>query len=169
MSPIGHGFREGPHAELDIVGVAAARDDLVGVAERAEDMRPAMVVVRELLKRGNREVFESKGGAIGERWPALKPETVARKAREGIPSLSDILVASGDVEAAAEGGKGSKGSATRSRASAGIALFYARWALTGAAGGRRGREAPRPPIGIPDHIATDSAIAMERYLIYGGF
>ncbi|HVQ60382.1 MAG TPA: phage virion morphogenesis protein [Solirubrobacterales bacterium] len=168
MTPTGFAFRSGPYTELDVAGIAAARGDLAGISRRAEDMRPAMVVVREMLKQGNEDVFESKGAAIGEPWPELNPSTIKRKSREGIPSLSDILVAGGDLEAAAHGGAGSRGSARRASASAGIGkpAWYARFHLSGARGGQM---PPRPPVGIPADTEASSVIAIERYLIHGGF
>lgn len=163
MTPTGFRFRTGPHTELDVSGVAAARDDLVGIADRATDMRPAMRVVKHLLVEGNEKVFTSKGSAIGVPWPDLKPGTLARKARTGIPSLSSLMVESGDLEVAATGGKGSRSRATRSSASAGVSPFYAVFHL----GARDGELPPRPPVGIPADTEFESLTIMERFLIRG--
>lgn len=41
----------------------------------------------------SRDVFDSQGAAIGEKWKRLSPYTVAQKARKGFPSTP--LIASG--------------------------------------------------------------------------
>ena len=157
MSPTGIAFRSGPYAELDFSGLPETTEVLREIGGRGDDMRPATRIVRDLLVKGNRKVFESKGAAIGKPWPDLKPGTLARKARWGVPSLSSVLVESGALEEAALGGKGLRKRASRSGASAGVSLFYAVFQMK-----------LRPPIGIPEAIESQSLTALERYLMRGG-
>jgi phage gpG-like protein len=164
MTPIAYGFRTGPRAELNTRGLDTTTDMLGEIGDRAEDMRPAMLVVRELLVAGNKKVFESRGGAIGTPWPDLASSTVARKARSGIPSLSSVMVETGDLQESLSGGKGARSRVTRSMVSAGTSLFYAVFHM---AGSRGGKVPARPPIGIPETERQESLTIMERYLLRG--
>jgi hypothetical protein len=146
----------GQEVELDFSGLSDTERKLRELAGRVDDMRPATRVVRDLLVEGNRKVFESKGAAVGRPWPDLKPGTLARKARAGIPSLTSVLVETGELEEAALGGRGSTKRATRSTASAGVNLFYAVFQMK-----------LRPPIGLPREVEQQALTVFDRFLARG--
>jgi|GEM_PF-5468647 len=150
-----------PHAEVSFDGVESSVDLLSKLGDRAADMRPATRQIRELLKRGHRQQFRSKGAYLGTPWAEDKPATIAKKARSGIPGLSSTMVFSGALQEAAEGGSGSRGSATRSFASAGVALFYARFHIKPR---RKGME-PRPVVGIHPRDENRALLMVEEHLM----
>ena len=159
MSPIG---TSGLGVDMDLEGLQASTAMLQEIADRGVDMRPALKMVKEVLAEGNQRQFSSRGSYLDEPWPALSPETQRRKAREGVPSLTDTLVASGDLQASLDGGRDSIGRVTRTSVRVGTKLFYARFAQSGASGSRRGTEPKRPMIGIgrseqeaSEHILID--------------
>lgn len=153
-----------PQPELSIDGVESTVDLLQGLGERADDMRPATRQIRELLKRGHREQFRSKGAYLGTPWPADSDATIERKSRLGVPGLMSTMVLSGELQEAAEGGKGSSGSATRSLASAGVRIFYARFHIDP----KRAGMPPRPVVGIhPKDEARSLRIVEEHLLGFG--
>lgn len=130
--------------EMSISGVDAAVGELHDLVVRAEDMSPAMQQVKALLLAGHRKQFQSKGAYLGTPWEKDAPATVAKKARHGLASLSSTMVFSGDLQQAAEGGPGSRSRATRSMASAGVDIFYARFHINP----RRDEVPARPMVGI---------------------
>jgi hypothetical protein len=153
-------FSTKPSMSIDVEDRTAVTD-LKGVAARAADMRPAMRRVAALLAEGNRQVFETKGAAIGEPWPASSPGTLARKARTGVGALSDLMVDSGDLEHELVGGN-PKMSATRTSARAGTRMFYAKFAI------KSKHEPARPPVGIPQSTRKDAFVVIEEELFHGG-
>jgi phage gpG-like protein len=55
-------------------------------ADRVKDWTPAFKKVSEELKNTfANDVFQSRGGAIGEKWPKLSPQYLAAKTRAGYP------------------------------------------------------------------------------------
>lgn len=159
-------FRSGPSLEVDVAGAAEANQMLLDAAARGEDMWPAMARIKVLFTEGHKENFSSKGGFLGRPWPDNTEETKARKAREGIPSLNDVLVGSGDLEEALAGGKGARSRVSRGSVSVGVAPFYAIFAQGGAKGGsRRGSEEKRPILGITEAEARESISILTDYLM----
>lgn len=168
-------FRSGPSLEVDVAGAAEANQMLLDAAARGEDMRPAMARIKVLLTEGHKANFASKGGFLGSPWPALSPETEARKAREGIPALNDILVESGDLEDALSGGKGARTRVSRGSVSVGVSPFYAIFDHAGASGkgahskasrgARRGTQPARPILGITEAEAEESISMLTDYLM----
>jgi hypothetical protein len=146
MSPVGF--------EMTVDGVDAAVGEMRDLVLWAEDMSPAMRQVKALLIEGHRQQFQSKGGYLGTPWPANAEATIARKARHGIPSLSSTMVEEGSLQEAAEGGRGSRSRATKSMASAGVSLFYARFHINP----KRAGMPARPVVGIHP---KDEAIALR--------
>lgn len=142
MSPIG---TSGLGVDMDLDGITASTAMLREIAERGVDMRPALKNVREVLKEGNQRQFSSHGSYLDEPWPPLSPETERSK---GLGSIMDTLVRSGDLQASLEGGRDNIGRVTRSSVRVGTKLFYARFAQSGAGGGRRGTEPKRPIVGV---------------------
>jgi hypothetical protein len=129
----------------------AARARLVGMGAKAQDMRPAMGVVRDLIKRGHEENWESGGGSFGL-WQANAPGTVARK------GSSKPLEASGALRAAIFGGRGRYSRVTKSSAIVGVRLFYARFHLG------TPRLPKRPMVGISPQTNAKAFAVLERYL-----
>ncbi|HUB99101.1 MAG TPA: phage virion morphogenesis protein [Solirubrobacterales bacterium] len=162
MSPFTNGAGLG--IEVDMQGLSASVAMLREIAERGLDMRPALEEVKEVLVEGNKRQFSSHGSYLGEPWPPLSPETQARKAREGVPSLMDILVSGGDLQASIAGGKGRVARVTRSSVRVGTKLFKGRFAQSGASGGRRGAEPKRSIIGIGEAEHTASERILVSYL-----
>jgi len=129
---------------MTISGVDAAVGELRDLVFRAEDMSPAMRQVKALLLEGHRKQFQTKGAYLGTPWAPDAEATVRKKARHGVASLSSTMVFSGDLQQAAEGGAGSRSRATRSMASAGLSIFYARFHINP----KRAGMPARPMIGI---------------------
>lgn len=166
--PITNGFRGGPAIQVDALGVQTTRETLLKAAARGADMRPAMLQIRELLIEGHKKQFDSQGAFLGTPWPDSSPETILRKNREGVPSLSRPMVASGDLQESLSGGKGGRSRVSKGSVSVGTSLFYAIFAISGAEGGRKGKEPARPPVGINEAQEEQSIEIMERHLLGKG-
>jgi phage gpG-like protein len=70
---------------------------LVGLRSDLKDyQRPFSDAAFYLKSVFSRDVFETQGAAIGEKWKRLSPVTVAQKARRGYPSTP--LVGSGAMQ-----------------------------------------------------------------------
>lgn len=70
---------------------------LLTIAGSVKNMQPAFEKsAKELVKEYSNDVFDTRGGAIDERWKRLSPATVARKARQGFSSQT--LVATGAMK-----------------------------------------------------------------------
>lgn len=152
-------FRSPPRASIDVEGIPGAKRMLSEIARRGLDMRPPLTGIKAILFEGNRKQFESKGSYLGTPWVADKPETIARKGREGVPGLSDTMVASGDLQEALSGGDGSKSRVTKYSVRVGTSLFYAHFSL-----GTQD-EQPRPVSGISDLETNASVRLIEDYLM----
>jgi hypothetical protein len=67
---------------------------LLGVSTNLKDFTQPLHDSADYLKRTfSKDVFETEGRAIGEKWKRLSPATVAAKARKG--QYGGILVATG--------------------------------------------------------------------------
>ncbi|GLC25066.1 hypothetical protein [Roseisolibacter agri] len=66
-------------------GIDGIREFALTLRENADDLRPALRVVAENLRRRQRRVFNTEGGETdGGRWSALRPRTItARRNRTG--------------------------------------------------------------------------------------
>jgi hypothetical protein len=125
-----------------------ATSHLEGIERRMRDPRPAMRQVRDNLIDSHSRNFTDQGRTLADPWPALSPETIARKRREGLSAQP--LVASGKLGMALLGGPGKRATASKTTISVGVQkrLFYARFHMAGAGGNRRGTQPPRRVIGI---------------------
>jgi hypothetical protein len=167
MSPIGFGSggsRGGPQLDLDIKGLRESGQMLTDVADRGENMRPAMLRIKELLIAGHAEQFASGGSFLGTPWEANAPGTLARKAREGVSSLQSPMVESGDLMESLSGGKGGRSRVSKSGVSVGTSLFYAVFHINPE---RKGMPA-RPPVGINEAQRATALAIMERHLMGRG-
>jgi phage gpG-like protein len=175
MSPILNGYRSGPRMSLQMDGLDSSAAMLRDAAARGEDMRPAMRRVGLLFMAGNKEQFASHGSYLDTPWPPNSSETLARKAREGVPALGGLMVDSGDLEQSLAGGKGGFLRARRGSVSVGTSLFYAIFAMGGASGkgsnsaasrgARRGVEPARPIMGISEAERQASLGILTDYLL----
>ena len=150
---------------LDIAGLGASAAMLRDAAARGEDMRPAMQRLKALFIEGHRENFESEGSLFGERWPADSPETLARKAREGVPSLQSAMVDEGDLREALSGGKGGRARVSRGSVSVGVSLISALFSQGGAGGPRKGEQPARRVVGISDPQHEESLSILTSFLL----
>jgi phage gpG-like protein len=151
--------------DIELIGASEVEADVKGVAERSSDARPAMRLVRDLMREGIKKNFETSGAYLGDSWRQLAPGTLARKAREGKDAKP--LVADGGLEAALTGGKGKTSSATRTQAKAGISLWYGVFAQSGASGDRKGTEPARKIIGFTRRNQLKAGRMVEDYIISG--
>lgn len=78
---------------LDVTGEDVAARHLEGLAQRAEDARPFFERVSNILLSEERALWRTQPG-----WVPLDPDTVRRKAREGVSPR--ILRATGALERA---------------------------------------------------------------------
>lgn len=70
---------------------------LKNIGSEVKDWEPAFKEASEELKTiFANDVFETRGGEIGEKWPPLKPQYLARKAAGGFPT--DPLVKTGKMK-----------------------------------------------------------------------
>jgi hypothetical protein len=150
--------------DVDFVGLGASADMLLDAAARGEDMRPAMAQVKELFIGGHKKNFDSRGVFFDKPWPDNSPETVARKGREGVPSLMSVMVAGGDLEQALAGGKGSRSRVSKGSVSVGVSLIAALFSQGGASGGRRGDQPARPVVGVPESERQTALRIITRFL-----
>lgn len=137
---------------------------LTDIADRGENMRPAMLRIKELLIEGHRQQFASSGSFLGTPWEANAPGTLARKAREGIPSLNRPMVATGDLQESLSGGKGGRSRVSKSGVSVGTSLYYAIFHISPK---RKGVPA-RPPVGVNEAQRGAAIAIMERHLMGRG-
>lgn len=149
-------------ATIDTRGTVAM---LEGIASRSGDLRPAFKSIRELLIAGHKKNFEQEGAMFGDPWPSLSQETLARKARQGLPSTP--LVATGALQRALGGGRGKRTGVTRTLVRVGVAQFYSRFHQAGAPGGRRGRMPRRQVVGINRQQRDKALSIIQTYLEHG--
>lgn len=139
-----------------VSGEDVAANHLLGVAARAQDLRPAARRIRDLLIRGDTEQFESHGAFQGSFWPPLADSTIARKEGGGIG------VETGALKASIEGGRGRKTSATKRQVLVGTRVFYARWF----AGGKKDQP-PRQLFGANQAQIVEANLILRRYITKG--
>jgi len=83
--------------EWTIEGEKQLSRKLIGLDNALRDFSYPFSQSAEYLKGVfSRDVFETQGAAIGERWRRLSPYTVAQKARKGFPSTP--LVGTGAMQ-----------------------------------------------------------------------
>jgi phage gpG-like protein len=83
--------------EWSIEGEKQLSRVLIGMESDLKDYTAPLRQSADYLKQVfSRDVFESQGAAIGERWKRLSPHTIAQKARHGFPSTP--LIASGKMQ-----------------------------------------------------------------------
>ncbi len=149
-----------------VVDPSEAVGRLTTMGERAENSRPAFTKIRDRLLKDQRENFESRGGTFDEKWPATSKQTMMRKhEREGNPG--SILVATGELAAAAKGGKGKFTRITKSQVRVGInkRIFVARFHQAGAPkGSRRGTLPKRTLVGITDESRRFSVTLLAKWI-----
>jgi phage gpG-like protein len=135
------------------------------LADRSEDLKPAMQKIRDLMVEGHKKNFESRGSFLGASWAPLSAQTTERKARQGLPQ--DAMQSSGALLRALSGGRGRLTSATKTQAKAGVRLFYARFHLAGASGSRRGELPARPVVGMNQSQVNEANRIIRRFLDTG--
>jgi len=150
---------------LEMEGLGATNQMLLDAAARGEDMRPGMERVKVLFIEGHKENFASRGGFLGHPWAPDSPETLLRKAREGVPSLMDVMVASGDLQEALSGGKGSRTRVSRGSVRVGVKQISALFSQGGASGARRGEQPARPVVGINEAERRESLSILTDFLV----
>jgi phage gpG-like protein len=85
------------HIQWSVEGEKQLSRKLIGLGGLLRDYTYPLTDSAEYLKGiYSKDVFETKGAVIGERWKRLSPYTVAQKARKGFPS--DPLVATGAMQ-----------------------------------------------------------------------
>ncbi len=136
--------------DLDLTGLDAVERDLLELAGRAENLRPALDAFVDEALRLNARRFASEGGG---QWPDLADSTVRRRG-----SAHPILDDSGDLRASLtrQGARGSVVELTRDSAVVATDLFYARFHA------RR-----RPPVEYSRADRTRLVDVVERYLASG--
>lgn len=148
--------------EIDTAGTVAV---LTGLADRAQDLKPAMRSIRDLMVEGHKKNFATQGSFLGQPWPALSAQTTERKARQGLPQ--NPMESSGSLLRALSGGRGRRTSATKTMARAGVAQYYARFHLAGASGGRKGDLPARPLVGMTSAQVARANSIIRIYLETG--
>lgn len=151
--------------DIEVTGLDVTNNMLIEAAARGEDVRPAMRRIKALLIEGHKKQFESEGQFLGTPWPEDSPETLARKAREGIPSLGGVMEDSGDLRQALAGGKGSRTRVSRGSVSVGVQSIAALFTQGGASGGRRGSQPARPVLGIDEAERVESTMIIRDFLL----
>lgn len=146
---------------IEVRGAKAVADDLRGIGERAEDLRPAMRLIKVLIEEGHAKQFATKGAFLGDAWPENSPETLRRKLRSGIPSLSSQMVESGDLQESLTGGKGGRSRVGKGSVSVGTALFYAVFHLNPK---RKGIPA-RPVVGVNEAQKRAALELIDRHVM----
>ena len=115
--------------EAEVTGELKVAEELMEMAKRARDPRPAMRKARDIMITANRKQFETSGAYLGDPWPEDSEETLKRKRRKGQDTRPNR--ATGAMETALSGGRGRSTSATKTGARAGTKIFYARFAQVG--------------------------------------
>lgn len=65
--------------DIEVFGERVLNRRLVRMADRTEDARPAFLLIALILERAMDQNFKTQGAHGGQRWPDLKPSTVAGK------------------------------------------------------------------------------------------
>lgn len=152
--------------EIEAHGTETVASNLKEFGGRATDARPAMRKVRSIMEKGQRANFETSGSYLGEEWDQLSPGTLARRARLG--QGTKPLVATGALERSLSGGRGKRGSATKTMARAGTSVWYGVFAQAGTKGAGNGASAPkRRIVGMTQKDATKSIRVIEKFLMTG--
>jgi phage gpG-like protein len=151
---------------IEADGVEQVSTNLKEFGDRATDAKPAMQKVRSIMEEGIARNFETSGSYLGEAWAPLAPGTLARKARLG--QGSRILVATDAMGEALTGGRGRRGSATKTMARAGTNVWYSVFAQAGTKGAGHGASAPkRRVVGLTQRDATKSIRIIEKFVMTG--
>jgi hypothetical protein len=153
----------GPAVSMEVRGAKDAARRIEEIGERAEDMRPAMRLIKVILEEGHARQFATKGSFLGTPWPENSPETVARKARSGAPSLASQMVESGDLQESLSGGKGGRSRVSKGGVSVGTSLFYALFHLNP----QRDGMPARPVVGVNREQEETALSLIERHVIRG--
>lgn len=93
-------------ATIRVTGIDAVKERIGAIEKRAEDPRPALSIVADLLEAHVAEVFASGGTQAGAAWAPLAPSTVLARRRRwgyygtrqsagGVGPSSPVLVWSG--------------------------------------------------------------------------
>src|SRR4051812_38529179 len=83
--------------EWSVEGEKQVSRKLIGLSNDLKDYtRPFSDSAYYLKSVFSRDVFQTQGAAIGEKWKRLSPYTVAQKARKGYPSTP--LVGTGAMQ-----------------------------------------------------------------------
>jgi hypothetical protein len=87
-------------------GEAILARDLDGIAERAEDMRPAWPAVIAYFRQMVEKAFATEGASTGQKWPGLKLATAQDRLRKGFAGFHPILQRTGELKRSIDGGGG---------------------------------------------------------------
>jgi phage gpG-like protein len=153
-------------AAIEADGTKQVSANLKDFGDRATDAKPAMQKVRSIMEGGIARNFETSGSYLGESWAPLAPGTLARKARLG--QGSRILVATDTMGESLTGGRGKRGSATKTMARSGTGVWYSIFAQAGTSGAGHGASAPkRRVVGMTQRDATKSIRIIEKFVMTG--
>jgi len=110
-----------PEAGIEVKGAQKAASDLLDVGKRGRDVRPTRDRVRRIYLKSNERHLSSPG------WPALSPETIARKTAQGLPSQPERATGALLASLTEQRSKGQINRASKSKMVFGSRLFYAPW------------------------------------------
>lgn len=68
---------------IEVYGDKLAEAELIGIGDRAADLRPLWPAVLEMMEEIEKEQFDTQGSRSGSPWPELSRETLLRKFRSG--------------------------------------------------------------------------------------
>lgn len=127
--------------DLEVKGDKVAIAKIDELSDRAGDLQPVFRAAGEIIAKGLKRQFETRGAYLGGKgtpWKPLAAATVERKSRQGLPA--DVLVAAGALAASLTGGKGHVLRIAKTQVRVGTKDFKARFHQGGTSQGEPARK-----------------------------
>lgn len=142
---------------LEIEGDDLAATMLQDIGDRAEDAKPVLTVIRELMRKGAEAQFVTEGGRGGLRWLPDAKSTIQKKLSQGYPTHTEIMTSDLYISLTQRAGGGNAiRRLSRYSTTFGTRVFYAQF---------QGHK--RRLLEITSRDADDWAERMVRYLVEG--
>lgn len=149
---------------IESFGTTEFSRELLRVAERSDNMRPAFEALADDFYAVEREQFDSEGARGGQRWPPLSPRYAARK--RVLFGPKPILEASGRLRRSltSKGTPGNVHKVTADEIVIGSRVDYGKYHQSTAP---RSQLRRRPPVVLTEADKVRWVKKLQRYLMTG--
>ena|ERR1039458_2322141 len=148
---------KGPLYKLKITGLTEAEAFLQEIGDRSYNMKPVLMVIKEIMRKTSEGNFQSEGELIGHKWELDTPDTIEKKLASGYSNQTEVMEGNlYDSLTSIASGNGAVRRISRHSTTFGTNLFYAHW---------QGHK--RELLGITMFQADNFAERMIEYLVGG--